>query len=291
MDNNPTPPDNTLYQYRPPKQWAFDNLQKGVVYFGAPRNFNDPHDFHTPARIDLSDNDARSLLASVGADDSPQNKMQALRKVLAGMLDSPDMTEEQLRGELKSRGMRGIPQGCTLAAVKEIVEYVFNRTLKDILVVERNVSGVTCFTERNDNLLMWSRYADNDKGFCLGFNARDLEASIDTMFFPVKYTSALPECNFPTLLREEYDVQYAKFLAHKSPYWSNEKEWRFFKQSAGAAPYDKKALKSVYLGAAADKRTKELVYAIVRRKYGRTKIFEAKRSDKEPAVVFNLYHP
>lgn len=41
----------TLYQYRPPEEWAFRNLREHILYFGAPRKFNDPYDFRIPFSI------------------------------------------------------------------------------------------------------------------------------------------------------------------------------------------------------------------------------------------------
>ena len=296
MENNPTPPDNTLYQYRPPKQWAFDNLQKGAVYFGAPRNFNDPHDFRTPAYQKLEDGDVHDFLGEHKIDISTQNKIPALKQAIASASASADlpnnMTDGQLRGFLNGVGMRDIPTGDTFVAIKEVLAHILDRQFTDILIVERNMSGVSCFSEHKDNALMWSRYAGNDKGFCLKFDARELEKSIGTRFFQVQYSSELPECNLFAVEPKNYSKEYAKYLAYKSPYWSYEKEWRAFKRSAGAVPYGKAALESVYLGAAADERTKALIYAIVKREYGHAKVFEAKRSDHKPAVVgFERYHP
>mgnify|MGYP002227506002 FL=1 len=33
---------------------------------------------------------------------------------------------------------------------------------------------VGCFSERNDSLLMWSHYADEHRGLCIGYNLHDL---------------------------------------------------------------------------------------------------------------------
>ena len=303
MENNPTPPDNTLYQYRPPKQWAFDNFQERVVYFGAPRNFNDPHDFR-PLDIKWSNEKARDFLKNEGIDDSPQNKMPALKKVLAGLTPGvPEgMTDEGLCVHLNDTGMLDIPQGDTVVAVKKMLTHLSKRAFTDLFIVEHNMSGVSCFSEHKDNALMWSRYAGEDKGFCLEFDASVLipplhkktSESLDgaIRFRRVEYPPCTPKCDPLTWKEGERNERFADFLSQKSPYWSYEKEWRGFRKYAGAEPYGKTALKNVYLGAAADERTKALVYAIVKREYGHAKVFEAKRSDHKPAVVdFERYHP
>lgn len=44
------------------------------------------------------------------------------------------------------------------------------KTLSNILIKERNKFKIACFSEINNEILMWSHYADKHSGICIGFN-------------------------------------------------------------------------------------------------------------------------
>jgi hypothetical protein len=50
--------------------------------------------------------------------------------------------------------------------------------------------GVTCFTELNDNLLMWAHYGGQYRGFCLEFRTDD---KLFKKFRKVCYTDTMPK--------------------------------------------------------------------------------------------------
>lgn len=50
---------------------------------------------------------------------------------------------------------------------------------------------VGCFSERNDSLLMWSHYADEHRGLCMGYNLHDLIKTYNC--FPVIYSDEMPQ--------------------------------------------------------------------------------------------------
>ena len=58
-------------------------------------------------------------------------------------------------------------------------EEAIERTKKDALA--------TCFSKRNDSILMWSHYADSHKGVCFEF---DYESPY---FYDVLYENKIPE--------------------------------------------------------------------------------------------------
>lgn len=106
--------------------------------------------------------------------------------------------------------------------------------------------GVACFSEVNDDLLMWSHYADRYTGYCLGFNTQyDPFSRIQ----PVEYSDAMPEIDaVSSMIRNEYSEMLKLFLT-KSSSWAYEREWRCMHESAGTEfLYEPKALESVFFG-------------------------------------------
>lgn len=246
MENAFTPPENTLYQYRPPKGWAYENLCQRVLYLGPPADFNDPYDCFLPPAL-------RHL--------SRDEKVAYLRKHMPSA------------GGLTDNGLININAS---AAEKHAAEF-------------RQNLGVACFSERNDNLLMWSHYADGGKGFCLAFDTRGapfFNKNFGVTIHKVKYSSALPA-------GPGGRISYVNFLMHKSEDWKYEEEWRYIKRYDNGLEdadryvgYAGKVLKAVYFGTNATNDTKALVHHIVKGVYPHAKMWQGELDNTEYKVNF-----
>lgn len=97
---------------------------------------------------------------------------------------------------------------------------------------------VTCFTEDNNNPLMWSYYSLNHTGVCLKF-----DTSKDLVFkqalSPVTYENELVE------VKKIEDI--SKCLLTKLKDWSIEKEWRIIAEK-DKFPFQQEALVEVIFG-------------------------------------------
>lgn len=107
-------------------------------------------------------------------------------------------------------------------------------------VVQR-FSTAVCFSERVDSILMWSHYADNHKGFALGYDLRPylLPNSDNLGLFPVVYSEKRYDareflywllCSLLKIPAHNQDIMSSiKLLLYKSPDWAYEQEWRLIK--------------------------------------------------------------
>ncbi|HNP49531.1 MAG TPA: DUF2971 domain-containing protein [Bacteroidia bacterium] len=90
--------------------------------------------------------------------------------------------------------------------------------------------GVLCLSERFDSPAMWAHYAENQKGYCIGFSEEKLRRS--ELFGKggrVRYDNTFPEISPITNLSEEY-IENSFLETHtKSTDWSYEKEYRLTK--------------------------------------------------------------
>lgn len=154
---------------------------------------------------------------------------------------------------------------------------------------------VACFSERNDNLLMWSHYSDGGEGFCIAFNTQKTALFNLGMLRKVKYAKKIPKGDSSIIWGG--GSQMLDFWAHKSKDWEYEQEWRLFNATNDAdnkepqGDYAPSAIKAIYLGTKATDGTKERVRNIVKEKYPDTKLFEGKLSRTEYKVVFRSYRP
>lgn len=152
--------------------------------------------------------------------------------------------------------------------------------------------GVLCFTSKEDNLLMWSHYAQNHEGICIEFdsnaeffNGKYKDASRDLfggqspvykyksryenigVIKPVEYKIERPTYIEPQELEYNTDSWFVK-----SPEWEYEEEQRLLLPTDLAEevekdglilqfyPLDKKDIKSIILGCQMPAKTKKEVY-------------------------------
>jgi len=103
----------------------------------------------------------------------------------------------------------------------------FLEGLQKFIEKDINNFGVFCMSQINNDILMWSHYANKHKGFCIGFvrESDNLLGDISKTQ-PVEY-----ECNYPEVNPLDGDGNYDysifnKMLFTKAKNWEYEKEWR-----------------------------------------------------------------
>ena len=206
-----------LYKYEPLTARTLQNLKEQVIYFGSPRGFNDPYDCALTPRIkEPSDNDVERVRQKYGDDLTLTPKIRA---------DFQRMSSEQLR---------------------RIVQRIGNKSLHEDIEEFLSKYGVSCFSEVNDSLLMWSHYGEHCKGFCLEFRT-DREPFQKMQ--QVTYTTQMPEVDVVTILCDGDRKQIRDLYCTKAQDWSYEREWRCIHDTAGTPyVYDTDTLTGVYFG-------------------------------------------
>jgi hypothetical protein len=124
--------------------------------------------------------------------------------------------------------------------------------------VEMKKYGVLCFSERNDDVLMWAHYASSHQGLCLEFE-RTPENPLGKWetCCPVIYDDNLPSY-MPLELEDPKNV--TKILTTKSAKWSYEAEWRLLTIEGNKEVAFPGRLTGVVFGAKiTDKNRKEVV--------------------------------
>lgn len=237
---------------------SLENLKGQILYFGSPLQFNDPYDCALVPNV---------LLPSD----------EEVEEIRLKFLTDPDITPIQIAtiNAAHTDGLRQILLG--------IGHTVLKNTVKSFLQ-ER---GVTCFSENNDNLLMWSHYGGRYAGFCLEFS---------TAFTPfdkirkVKYRTDLPKIDLKTLhVSDNYD-QVLEFYCTKSEAWSYESEWRAVHAKAGTKfGYQSECLTGVYFGPDISSESLEIICLILGGQNETVKLWRGKRSTTEFKVEFEPF--
>ena len=147
---------------------------------------------------------------------------------------------------------------------------VFDQT-HDGNTIERNNARMQtevylkCFSLKNNSILMWSHYADANKGICIGYDFNHADTQIQAHLFPVQYSNTRFSCrNIENVKEHPY------FYLRKSKDWKYEEECRLIYRHRNI-PNSKQLLQldciaEVQFGFRMDPEVKEIIRLIVEKK-------------------------
>lgn len=146
-----------------------------------------------------------------------------------------------------------------------------------------NERGITCFSQIEDNLLMWSHYSNSHKGVCVGFDLNILCSYLNNVcpkkltLERIKYTEKFESIDY----FRNPNKALINLMITKSIDWEYEKEIRIlfshvdFKGDILAFyPFCKEAVNKVLLGSKMKDDEKLMIIEICKEKYPKAKIFE-----------------
>lgn len=188
-------------------------LKNKELWFSSPKNFNDPFD----CNINLIDFEP------------DENE---IKKIINDKISGNRKLRRQEIQKNKRNSFR--------------IKNQFSEQLEEIFYN----SGVCCFSEINDNILLWAHYAENHKGICLKFTNKI--SDIATMTAKVNYKNRYEKVNF--WKGKGGAINHLIFT--KSKDWKYEKEIRAFTMlDNGKVDFDIKNLTEIIFGCKTDKNT------------------------------------
>lgn len=268
-------PPSTLYKYYEVKDFLPKILSGESLKFSCPFDFNDPFESRSCYQIDNSDEGKRFIHEKLKENYSnPSKRISEAQRIQRKFSDPRPIDEEP--------------------AYQELIRKI----------------GVCCFSEVKDSILMWSHYANEHKGICIGF---DTTKSLFRFAWQVNYQEEFPITKRPS---ESVDVLLDKTMLTKADCWSYEKEWRIVRRTLtemernhrlqnkrfsdediqllinengpGYYSFRKDAITEIYLGARIEKAQQEQVIRSVREANLNASIFEVHRNSSKYSLRFEL---
>lgn len=183
----------SIYKYFPPDKKRFEAIKENKLWYSAPSKFNDVFDSDFPI-------DRNAIFDSI-------------------LSQVPD-----------SKGVRkGSPMWKELQTVMSKSVKQFRETMGHI----RCTTGVACFSESYDSLLMWSHYAQNHQGICVEYEL--LKFNTELKFSPVPIIYSNERTRLSAIDMDNMGPSSLAFfigcLTTKSIEWSYENEWRIIRDS------------------------------------------------------------
>ena len=241
-----------LYRYYRFDEYTEKIFTNNEIYFQKPSKFDDPLD----SKITY-------VLKGTKAE-----KRRWLKRNLA--LARPELTEQDIN-EISSEPSN----------IKKFFDDFCKRQSK-----RPDELGIYCLTTLRANILMWTHYSDNHKGFCLEFGYQNDEFFQRAL--PVEYSKEMSTFNLlDTVVGEAHknaDI-FAELLLIKAEDWEYQDEWRIVytpdQGGPGTHAFPEKLLTGVILGlqVAPDNRNKIIKWC--RDRKFKPKIYQTKLKGTE----------
>ncbi len=245
----------TIYKYQGADIQSLKNLKAQSLYMGSPLRFNDPYDCTLSTRInEISDEDLKRLTSHYVKEGGI---LAAAQQKILSTYDA----------ELKSLG---------IGSVKSAIKMNHQNFLK--------LRGVTCFSEKIDDLLMWGHYGDGYRGFCLEFRTGSEPFK---KMREVKYVNQIPAIDIVSMVVDKTVSHVDLLYCTKSIKWQYEKEWRIIHEKVGTLYcYPAEALKAIYFGPKMDREIQEIICLIMQGQNPNVGFWQGELSKSEFKIEF-----
>lgn len=230
---------NSFFRYRKLNEYTLSEILNGTVYLAGPKDFDDIFD-------------SKCYFSEIGEAEGTAGGF-IFMKAVSERHPSVRETDNDI-----SRSLR-----------------VYESAIKNMNEENDEKFGITCFTQKNDNIPMWAYYADEHKGICIEYDFSNLGEfeKLKYLFLPVIYAKP-DEVNQYKNFEIKENSGYATVIRNalvKSKDWSFEKEWRmikFFNKKKGEKVekidrLESVKIKKIYFGCNTPKEAKIVISNIV----------------------------
>ena len=232
-----------LYKYRPFDVNSLRLLTGLEVFYANPRNFNDPLDCNPTVQINTDCDSLERLCYQMLKD--AYGKENALKKIKNFQYMSTEYGDYKKDPKVK----------------KYYMKHLICPEIKRLLDTEMASRGVLSMAKDWQNMVMWSHYADQHRGFCIEYDLTDHDCShIEAVNYQIPTnikTTELMQWKLHKSAEAEQNIIRIYFFA-KSPDWSYEGEWRVIHPSHGASPAPFR-ISGIYFGLRCDYAVKTLI--------------------------------
>jgi hypothetical protein len=213
-----------LYKYQKFDTYSKMNLLNSKIWLSAPEDFNDPFDCALTYSVkDLLNQFFSEDLKKI-AKEIPLGKNIPTKEEMKKIMGSEDKFDTFIKILMEKN------DDIIIADREKISSFIKTRYtgfFESFYNVIKNQTIVSCFSEVNDSIAMWSHYANYHKGFCLKYNFKSLPYS--NMIYPIIYQDGLLDVTeyMKNMKKESFNPFFGIRVAiTKSKEWAAEKEWR-----------------------------------------------------------------
>ncbi|PFP09388.1 hypothetical protein COJ90_21020 [Priestia megaterium] len=234
----------SLYKYRAFDEYSVRNFREQTLWFNLAKKMNDPYD----SALTVNQEKIVDMAYKASGREEMVREELARLKSLGLSEDKIKESEEEFHAILQEE--------------REKINSNYEKNQDKIPGIIQDSTFISCFSERNDSMLMWSHYTDNHKGFCLEYEFMkpeniEVEPIFKEALNPVIYSDEMFDMSDYILYAAETKQPWSQRVAahpviRKSKEWEYEKEWRlvqFHQDRKEGYPVRFFKPKAIYLGA------------------------------------------
>lgn len=220
-----------LYKYQRLTAYSLASLLNETVWLSSPASFNDPFD----CAITLSKDKLK----------------ESLEHAITEIAERNNISREQIENHDKI-----INQD---QAAYEWLRNSLRTTMQKI--------GVLCLSATPSEILMWSHYAENHRGFCVEYDCSE-GTQLRRLAHPVRYSETIPALSLANLPSDAKDNFLDVCIFTKAKQWEYEQEWRVLMHEGNRAFQAPSKVTSVIFGAKMPLDEKVMIHHALRNKAG-----------------------
>jgi len=240
-----------LYRYQSLTAHSLASLLNDTVWLSTPTTFNDPFDCAiTLSRAKLKDSIDLAIADIAIRNNTSKEKIFNHDTVT----DQDAEAYERLRTSLKN-------------SMQKI--------------------GVLCFSAAPAEILMWSHYANNHKGFCVEYDFSE-GSHLRNIARPVCYSENIPELSLANLSQRAESNFLDVCIFTKAKQWQYEQEWRVIMSEGGRSFQAPAKITSIIFGARMPTEEKVMFFRALRHKEG-IEFKKAELLEDRFAIQFNSF--
>lgn len=263
--------NSRLYKYKNFNERTISSLVGDKVYFSDPLNFNDPLDVNPCIEVDVDEEDLEEILCKMIC----ARRKELLKKNFSSIFEY----NENMRKYVDENSRK-----FSIEEINKIIENFegdeisYKDYLKSSISMElRRIYnfGIFCLSEINDCPLMWSHYAQNHKGICIGYSLRPhgIEKIIKISYGGDRNVKA---SHIKNMLEGKEDARRMidnAVLGRKAEAWKYEREWRLIGTHGEYSSPLK--MEEIIFGYKCEADVKFSLYTILQERKSPIKFFEA----------------
>lgn len=230
-----------LYKYMSNMDYIKNAIKTKTLYLSHPSDFNDPFDagfVFTPESVMKISCPPSLLLRLIG-----DFLYDAERSAILELIQKGDLPRkiQDIIDFVISKTKETKPYNTMIYMLFRRNDYMLSGTSIPKVRFDERLK-IFCFSQTRNSFPMWAHYANNHKGVCLGYDAKNIQLSAENDIPPYALNTVQYTDHFITDDIENYNHAF-----YKSDQWAYEKEVRIVCQMDGNVlrfPY----LKEVSLG-------------------------------------------
>lgn len=182
-----------------------DALKKDEIYLTSPYLFNDPYDSAFSIDMELFKNSIANKIEQFIKEKIVEDKFEKIN-IDPKNFEKIDIIYDDLNVDL--------------SILPDFLEKNSN-VLYNELIKQQIKFRISCFSESPNSILMWSHYANQHQGFCIGYDTSEIEEEITKKIYPVFYHETFFQLIENGDLNDKIFNSLIKFKD-----WKYENEWR-----------------------------------------------------------------